>query len=52
MKKRYALVAFIIALGSFQAFSQNLLIKGGWVFDTSSKSFKKNSGFAIENALL
>lgn len=51
IKKKYALVALIIALGNFQAFSQNLLIKGGWVFDTSSKSFQKNSGVAIENGL-
>ncbi|MDG1276036.1 MAG: amidohydrolase family protein [Algoriphagus sp.] len=51
MKKHYSLAALLFVLGSFQAFSQNLVIKGGWVFDTSSKSFQKNSGIYIEDGL-
>ena len=51
MKKHYSLAALLFMVGSFQAFSQNLLIKGGWVFDTSSKSFQKNSGIYIEDGV-
>jgi imidazolonepropionase-like amidohydrolase len=51
MKKQYFLPVLLFLLGSFQVFSQNLLIKGGWVFDTSSKSFQKNSGIYIEDGL-
>ncbi|MEN2280996.1 amidohydrolase family protein [Algoriphagus sp. SE2] len=51
MKKHYSLAALLLVLGSFQAFSQNLLIKGGWVFDTFSKSFRENSGIYIEDGL-
>ncbi|EAZ80797.1 amidohydrolase family protein [Algoriphagus machipongonensis] len=49
MKKNCALVALLVVLGSFQAFSQNQIITGGWVFDTSSKSFKKNQGIYLVN---
>jgi imidazolonepropionase-like amidohydrolase len=51
MDRKYVLIVFLLAFLSFQAFSQNLLIKGGWVFDTGSKSFQKNTGVAIENGL-
>ncbi len=51
MKKNHALAALLLMMGSFQTFSQNLMIKGGWVFDTSSKSFQKNSGIYIEDGI-
>lgn len=51
MKKNFAFAALLVMLGSHQVYSQNLLVKGGWVFDTSSKSFQKNSGIYIEDGL-
>lgn len=51
MKKQYFLAVLLFLLGCFQAFSQNLLIKGGWVFDTESKSFKKNTTIYVNDGL-
>ncbi|MFT7426070.1 MAG: hypothetical protein ACI9O5_002019, partial [Algoriphagus sp.] len=48
--KYLASLLFIIWL-CLPGYSQNLLIKGGWVFDTSSKSFLPNSGVYIQNGL-
>lgn len=51
MRKFHFLTILVFLLGSFQSFSQNLHITGGWVFDTKSKSFQKNQGVFIENGL-
>ena len=51
MRKLCFLAILYLFLGSFQAFSQNLLIKGGWVFDTESKSFKKNTTIYVKEGL-
>ncbi len=48
--KYLASLLFVIWL-CLPGYSQNLLIKGGWVFDTSSKSFLPNSGVYIQNGL-
>ncbi|MFC3881876.1 amidohydrolase family protein [Algoriphagus namhaensis] len=51
MRKSHFLTALVFLFVSFQSFSQNLHITGGWVFDTESKSFQKNHGVFIENGL-
>ncbi|MFC5624743.1 amidohydrolase family protein [Algoriphagus winogradskyi] len=51
MTKSLFLIIFFILLVSFQTYSQNLVIRGGWVFDTDSKSFQKNSGIFIGDGL-
>jgi len=39
---------FLVAM---PVLSQNLLVKGGWVFDTSSKQFLPNSGIYIQDGI-
>ncbi|NVJ87386.1 MAG: amidohydrolase family protein [Algoriphagus sp.] len=50
MKKILLLLslAFLIIL---PAFSQYQIITGGWVYDTETKSFKKNSGIYLVNGM-
>jgi hypothetical protein len=51
MNKKQIFASLLFVLLSLPAFSQNLLIKGGWVFDTESKSFQKNSGVYVKDGL-
>ncbi|WP_425639608.1 amidohydrolase family protein [Algoriphagus yeomjeoni] len=51
MRKSQLLTALFFFLASFQTFSQNLAIKGGWVFDTPSKTFLKNPGLYVKDGV-
>lgn len=51
MNKRLLLVVVFLLIRSIQVQSQNLIINGGWVFDTSSKSFQKNTGIYLVNGV-
>lgn len=42
---------FLFLVISYSAFSQSRIITGGWIFDTESKSFKKNQGIYIVDGL-
>ncbi|MBN3583296.1 amidohydrolase family protein [Algoriphagus aestuarii] len=48
-KPLLALLLFIFF--SLTAFSQNKILTGGWVYDSSTKSFKKNTGVYLVNGL-
>ena len=49
-KPLFTLLLFLFL--SQTAFSQNKIITGGWVYDTPSKTFKKNSGLYLVNGLI
>ncbi|SIN84361.1 amidohydrolase family protein [Algoriphagus halophilus] len=51
MNKRLVLVFVLLIFSSSQVFCQHMIINGGWVFDTSTKTFKKNKGIYLVNGI-
>ncbi len=49
--KRLFLLCFVFAFVNQSVFSQNQILTGGWVFDTTTKSFKKNAGIFLTDGL-
>ena len=51
MNSKPLLALLLFLFFSLTAFSQNKIITGGWVYDSSTKSFKKNTGVYLVNGL-
>ncbi|NVK48471.1 MAG: amidohydrolase family protein, partial [Cyclobacteriaceae bacterium] len=49
MKKIILLLSFLMLWMGIPAFSQYQIITGGWVYDTETKNFKKNSAIYLVN---
>ncbi|SHO64249.1 amidohydrolase family protein [Algoriphagus zhangzhouensis] len=47
--KKLLLINLILFLASHSVFSQHQILTGGWVFDTDTKTFKKNRAIYIVN---
>jgi imidazolonepropionase-like amidohydrolase len=49
--KKIILLSFFVILTTFPAFSQYQIITGGWIYDTETKAFKKNSAIYLVNGV-